>query len=210
MVGKPITKEIMLEFLGAMLRYGGAPHQIKLYNIIGYPTETEDDWREFLETLREADDAAPVRARQWSLVLHSTPFRAMPATPMACAPMSYRQYRGELGRVLGQGLRGNLIYQGKSLWAVESMGTDSLPTVILSAICHRGGEADTEPIIRVARSKRFWAASAGVRQATLERYFDVGALFGSFTAQTLPSRYLHSYAAVERMWPQSEEGGAHD
>lgn len=202
MVGKRITRAIMLEFLGAMLRYEGKPHQLKIYNIIGYPTETEDDWREFLETLREADMTAPVREKQWSIVLHSTPFRPMPATPLACAPMSYRNYRGEVGRILGKGLRGNLIYQGRSLWSVESMGTDSLPAVILSAICHRGTEADTDSIIRIARAKKFWAASSAVRQATLERYFDVDTLFGPFTAGTLPNRYLRSYAAVEKMWPQ--------
>lgn len=184
----------------AMLRYEGKAHQIKFYNIVGYPTETDEDWMEFLDTLRTADERAPVRDKQWSIVLHSTPFRPMPATPMACEPMSYRNYRGELGRVLGKGLRGNLIYQGRSLWSVESMGTESLPTVILSAICHRATEQDTESIIRIARSRKFRAASSAVKQATLERYFDVETLFGRFTPETLPSRYLRSYARVEKLW----------
>lgn len=201
MINKRITRDIMLEFLDAMLRYPGKAHQMKLYNIVGYPTETQDDWMEFLETLQEADMSAPERADQWSIVLHNTPFRAMPATPMACAPMSYRNYRGEVGRILGAGLRGNLIYQGRSLWSVESMGTDSLPTVILSSICHRGLESDTESIMRLCSTKKFWSASSAVKQATLERYFDVDKLFGSFTAETLPSRYLRTYAKVEKMWP---------
>lgn len=200
MINKPITREIMLEFLDAMLRYEGKAHQIKFYNIVGYPTETDADWFEFLDTLREADECAPQRENQWSIVLHSTPFRAMPATPMACEPMSYRNYRGELGRVLGPDLKGNLIYQGKSLWSVESMGTESLPTVVLSAICHRGTEADTESIIRVARSRKFQSASTAVKLATLEKYFDVETLFGRFTPETLPSRYLRTYAKVEKMW----------
>lgn len=200
MINKPITREIMLEFLDAMLCYEGKAHQIKFYNIVGYPTETDEDWFEFLDTLREADERAPQRDKQWSIVLHSTPFRPMPATPMACEPMSYRNYRGELGRVLGPKLKGNLIYQGKSLWSVESMGTESLPTVVLSAICHRGTETDTEAIIRVARSRKFQSASTAVKLATLEKYFDVGTLFGRFTPETLPSRYLRTYAKVEKMW----------
>lgn len=200
MINKPITREIMLEFLDAMLRYEGKPHQIKFYNIVGYPTETDEDWFEFLDTLREADGRAPQREKQWSIVLHSTPFRPMPATPMACEPMSYRNYRGELGCVLGAGLKGNLIYQGRSLWSVESMGTESLPTVILSAICHRGTESDTESVIRIARSRKFWSAPMAVKIATLEKYFDVGTLFGRFTSQTLPSRYLRTYAKVEKLW----------
>lgn len=199
-VNKKITRIIMQRFLEAMLRYEGAPHQIKLYNICGYPTETVEDWREFGEALREADGAVPARTRPWNIVLHSTPFRPMPATPMACAPASKRSYRGEMGRTLGAGLGGNLIYQGRSLWAVESMGTDSLATVMLSMIAHRGGEGDSEAIARLCGTPKFWTASAAQREATLCRHFDMDRLFGPFTPQTLPSRYLRTYCAVERMW----------
>ena len=204
MVGKPITREIMLEFLRAMITYRGAPHQLKFYNIVGYPTETESDWVEFVDTLAEADGDAPQREKQWSIVLHSTPFRPMPATPLACAPMSYRNYRGQIGKTLGPQLKGNLIYQGRSLWAVESMGTESLSTVFLSAIAHRGAESDTENIIRLCRTRKFWSAPSPVRLATLEKSFDASRLFGAFTADTLPSRYLRTYAKVEKMWPIKE------
>ncbi len=208
MVGKPITREVLSRFLSAMLGSPAKPHQIKLYNLVGLPTETESDWQEFVDTLAQADAESAPGEKQWSVVLHSTPFRAMPATPMACAPMSYRNYRGEIGRALGPALRGNLIYQGRSLWAVESMGTDSLPTVFLSAIAHRGSEADTESIVRLARTKAFWRASSAVRLATLEKYFDAARLFGAFTLETLPSRYLRSYAPVEKMWPKGGERDA--
>lgn len=208
MVGKPITRALMLRFLAAMLDSPAKPHQLKLYNIIGYPGETMEDWKEFLETLREADKAAPAGDAQWSIVLHSTPFRAMPATPLACAPMSKRNYRGELGRQLGRGLKGNLIYQGRRLWSVESMGTDSLAAVMLSALAHRGEASDTENILRLSLSKAFWHASGPVREATLEKYFAMDRLFGSFTAETLPSRYLRTYCQVERAWQNRpwEEG----
>lgn len=199
-VGKRISRETLLEFVGRMLRYEGKPHQLKLYNILGYPTETEDDWEELLDVMREADDDAPARERQWSIVLHCTPFRAMPATPMACAPMSKRNYRGAVGRTLGAGLRGNLIYQGRSLWAVESMGTDSLSAVMLSAIAHRGSRDDAEGVARLCRSRKFWQASAATRELTLSRYFDMDGLFSAFTPETLPSRYLRTFRPVERAW----------
>ena len=60
-VGKPITRDIISNFLVTMLRYSGKPHQLKFYNICGYPTETEDDWREFLEELQLADNAVAKR-----------------------------------------------------------------------------------------------------------------------------------------------------
>ena len=199
-VNKPITRRIIHNFLVAMINSPAKPHQLKFYNICGYPTETDEDWMEFLDELRLADEATDRRERQWSIVLHSTPFRAMPATPMACAPMSKRNYRGLIGGKLGAGLKGNLIYQGKNLWAVESMGTDSLSTVMLSAIAHRGSREDSENIGRLCATKKFWSASASVREKTLERYFDMDRLFGPFTPETLPSRYLRTYLPVERGW----------
>ena len=199
MVGKPITREIMAHFLRSMISSSAKPHQLKFYNIIGYPSETVEDWEEYLDTLREADHGAG-SGKQWSIVLHSTPFRAMPATPMACAPMSKRNYRGQVGRLLGAGLKGNLIYQGANLWSVESMGTDSLPTVMLSALAHRGSLSDAENIRRLCCTKAFWSASAAQREATLSRYFPMDRLFEAYTPETLPSRYLRTYRPVERAW----------
>ncbi len=199
-VNKRITRRILRNFFSAMLAYGGAAHQLKIFNICGYPSETEDDWREFLEDLEIADRQAAERPTQWSIILHCTPFRPMPATPMACAPMSMRNHRGAIGATLGKGLKGNIIYQGRNVWSVESMGTDSLPTVMLSALAHRGSEDDSENIARLCASRKFWQASGAVREATLLRYFDMDRLFAAYTPETLPSRYLRTYCAVEKMW----------
>lgn len=199
-VNKKISDKILREFLKALITSDAKPHQLKLYNLCGLPTETEEDWWELIDAFKSTDSLDTSNGKQWSIVLHTTPFRAMPATPMACAPMSYRNYRGEFGRILGKGLKGNIIYQGRTLWAVESMGTDSLSTVILSAIAHRGDARDTENIIKISTNKKFWAASSPVKQATLEKYFDVGRLFKAYTPEELPSKYLRTYAKVERMW----------
>ena len=80
------------------------------------------------------------------------------------------------------------------------MGTDSLATVELSAIAHRGSAKDTENIMRLCKAPKFWNAPCRTREATLEKYFDMDYLFGSFTAETLPSKYLRTYCAIERMW----------
>ena len=200
MVNKPITRKVFGDFMDALFAAECKAHRLKLYSIVGYPTETEDDWMELLEDIRAADGRAASRSDRWVVDVHCTPFRAMPATPMACEPMSYRNYRGEMCRVLGPGLHGNMIYQGSVVCAYESLWTESLPTVILSAICHRGSSVDTDAIMRVSRSHKFWSASMAVRVATLERYFDVDTLFGRFSPETLPSRYLRTYAKVEKLW----------
>lgn len=200
MVNKRISRAMMQDFIGRMLNSNAKPHQIKFYNIIGYPTETYDDWLEFVDTLRQADMKQTRSDKQWSIVLHSTPFRAMPATPLACAPMSKQDYRGRIGGKLGRGLKGNIIYQGNALWSVESMGTDSLATVELSALAHRGEIADSDNIAKLCLAKKFWNADGATKRATLEKHFDMDKLFGEFSPDTLPSRYLHTYCGIEKMW----------
>lgn len=105
MVNKPITRGIMVEFFKAMIGSGAKPHMLKIYNIVGYPTETIEDWEEYRETIKQADlEAGGQNEKRWWVVLHSTPFRPMPATPLACCKMSKTNYRGRISRALGNGL----------------------------------------------------------------------------------------------------------
>lgn len=199
-VGKRITDKSVRMFLQEMIESDAKPHQIKLFNICGLPGETFEDWEEFAEVLKSTENGSTSNGKQWSIVLHSTPFRAMPATPMACKPMSKRNYRGEIAKKLGKGLKGNLIYQGRNAWAVESMGTESLSTVMLSAVAHRAGAGDCEAVEKLCRSKKFWKATGPQKEATLCKLFDMDRLFGEFSARDLPSRYLRTYAQVEKCW----------
>lgn len=198
-VNKKITRDMLREFLERLAKCE-KPHQVKFYNIIGYPTETEEDWFEFLEDIKMVDSCFQKQEKQTSILLHSTPFRAMPATPLACKSMQYKNFRHAIADTLGKGYKGNIFYQGNAMWAVESMSTESLPTVIQSAIIWRGTENDTSNIIKVAQSSKFKSASAAVKQKTLEKYFDVENLFGEFTPETLPTRNIRTYARVEKMW----------
>lgn len=84
------------------------------------------------------------------------------------------------------------------MWAVESMATESLPTVIQSAIVWRGTEADSDNFVKIALSKKFAAASTPIKQATLEKYFDVKTLFGRYTLDNLPTKYLKTYADYKK------------
>lgn len=200
-VAKPIDRARLRGFFGGLLRSPQKPQEIKVYNIVGYPGETRDDWWEFTEDLRSADDTGRRADKQWKLVLHCTPFRAMPATPAACWPMSRLEHRGQIAATLKSASNPGLVfYQGARFWALESMGTDSLATVALDAVVLRGTEADSENVGKIARTRRFWSANSGDKLATLARCFDLDGLFGEFTAETLPTRYLRTYAHVERQW----------
>jgi hypothetical protein len=125
----------------------------------------------------------------------------MPATPAACWPISQINYRGKIAKILGKGqYKGNIFSQGNKFWAVEGMGTDSLSTVMLSAIALRGIEADADNIAKLALSHKFWAANSKIKQDTLDKYFDVNTLFGEFDRDTLPTRNILTYLPVSNAW----------
>lgn len=199
-VNKKISREMMRDFLVAMIESDAAPHRLKIYNICGYPSETTEDWQEYAETVAEADAIAKPGSKQWGIDLHSTPFRPMPATPMACAAASKKNYRGLIGKTIGTRFQNGILFQGRSVWSAESLWTDGLPTVMLSMICHRGSREDAENIGKLCATPKFWRASGPVKEATLLKYFNMDRLFSAFTPETLPSRYLRTYANVEKMW----------
>ncbi|MBU0639313.1 MAG: hypothetical protein KKB50_10650 [Planctomycetes bacterium] len=202
MVGKPITRDMLRGFFRGLAAAQVAPNHMKVYNIVGYPTETEADWFEFLEDLAAADEGWTKIDPQWGIEVHSTPFRPMPATPCACWPMSYANYRGRITRVLSQGKHREykgIFYRGNRFWAAESRGTESLPTVILDALVLRGVEDDSETVARLAGSSKFRNASMAHKTAILERHVDVARLFAGYTWETLPTRYLASYIPNEKL-----------
>lgn len=139
-------------------------------------------------------------SKQYGLILHTTPFRAMPATPAACWEMKYEDIRGKIAQRLGA--NGNSVFhKGNSYFAVESMGTDTLAAVILSNVVWRGTERDTETIRKLCATKRFWSASARQKQATLEKHFNVADLFRKYDPDDLPTRYLRTYISLKCRQP---------
>ena len=122
----------------------------------------------------------------------------MPATPMALQPMAYKNFRNVISRTVGSKYKGLVFYQGNAVWAVDSGFTESLPTVIQSAIVWRGTEANSDNFAKIALSRKFAAASTPIKQATLEKYFDVKTLFGRYTLDSLPTKYLKTYADYKK------------
>jgi len=195
---KRITRDMLRAFYSGLAQIA-PPHQVKLYFICGYPNETEADWMEFVDDLRAVDESLPA-GKQWSLLCHFTPFRAMPTTPAATWPMSYTNYRGKIARALKHpSMKGNIFFQGNRFWCVEGMGTDSLPTVVHSAMMLRGIEADGEIIAKLATSRKYWAASSAQKTATLEKHVDVARMFQAYTWDDLPTRYLNTFTKRESM-----------
>lgn len=191
-VNKPITREMIVKFflgLGSL----NPPHQIKIFNLVGLPTETDNDWNEFTQDMTSADSRFG-KQKQWPIILHNTPFRPMPCTPVSHWPMRYVNYRGEIAKRLKQpGMKGNIFFQGNRFWAVESMGTDSLSAVALDSIVIRGTEADAKNIKLLSCSSSFFRADSATRLVTLEKYFDLKTNFGAYQLGKTPTEYLKAW-----------------
>jgi hypothetical protein len=198
MVSKPISRHLLTEFLSKKAAHGNG-EQVKFFNVVGLPTEATSDYEELSDTLADADSLA--NGGKLSFLLGCSPFRPMPATPAALWPMSQRDFRRQsIAKQLKKpGMPGNVFFQGKSIWAVEWMGTDSLPSVILDAVALRGTEADSDNVGRVARTKKFWSASAKDRETTLTKHFNIGLLMGGFSLATYPVKYLSGHVANEKI-----------
>ena len=193
-IGKPITNDMLFRFLSGLSRSGVVPGHFKLFNIVGYPSETEEDWREFYQVLEEADAASEPCSPLWFIELHSTPFRAMPATPCVAWPMSCKNCRGRIKRFFAPQSNNAIFYNGKSLVCIETKGTESFPTCILDWLALRGTGKDAGTIRRIATTPAFWSANTAKRLATLKDVADLEWLGGHRRVEELPTHGLRSYS----------------
>jgi hypothetical protein len=197
-VGKPITNEAITMFLHDMVASQEKPHIVKFFNIIGYPTETAEDWEELREVFRAADTVPSSTGKPWMIVIQNNPFIPYPATPMACAPAQKRNFRDAVVNAIGGD--GHWLYRGKGVSLVESETVECLATIMLNMIVVRGEARDTESIARLCATPKFWAANSAAKESTMEKHFPMDELFGAYIPGNLPTRWLHTYANVEKLW----------
>lgn len=199
MVNKPITNKMIVEF-AKLLSSNAKPHHVKIYNICGYWNEADGDYADFAKTVIACDGA--MTSGKFCFELHSTPFRPMPATPMACCATKYENYRGKIQKTIrnytGKIGDNSVFYNGKNLFALETMGTESLATVFLDMIALRGELGDAENYRKVSCSPKFVRADTKTKIITLEKYFNAAKLFGWYTPEELPTRCIQSHAKIDQ------------
>jgi hypothetical protein len=203
MSGKPIDRNMLMRFLMLFLLSGKSILK-KMYNIVGLPTESDADVYEMVEMFRIADRVFQAKhgvpTKRPLIVIHSTPFGATPGTPSACWPES-RENRRHWTASASQRVRSDLkydleksIYEGTTLGVACSHWEESLPTAILRSLAFRGEERHTDAMIGLATDKKFQAMSSGDKVSELDQRLDIDWLLGEFKPETLPTRYLQSYA----------------
>jgi len=86
LVGKGINEADVLEVVGEAAAAG--IRQIKLYFIVGLPTETDEDIEEIIALARRCRDAAGAERRGVRLTLNAAPFVPKAGTPFQRQPMA--------------------------------------------------------------------------------------------------------------------------
>lgn len=199
MVNKPITREMLMMFFRGLVERPSAG-LIRMYNIVGLPSETPRDWDELIADAKAAVSGVRVDGNPRFVALHCTPFRPMPATPAACWPTQLLDFRKAIPAYFGLNKPRGPLYVSDAIRLNLDYSTESLPTHALEMIALRGTEADAATVLAVARTRRFWSARSDTKLATLRANFDLDRLFGAYDPGDLPTRYLRTWAPVEKTW----------
>lgn len=163
---------------------------LRIYNIVGIPTEGPADFAELLADLRAVDASLPAGPTLF-LTFTNTPIKPTPATPSANWP--YPQVPGTR-YVDHQNARlsKHRFLVGHRIHATHHLFMESPATVALDALTTRGTEEHAAIFRRLALTKRFWGLDAGTRLRTIRKHVDLDALLGPCKWEDLPTAYLET------------------
>jgi hypothetical protein len=199
-VNKKISNDDIVTFFDIMSKKA-KPHHIKFYNICGFWDESDDDYSDFAKVIKSIDEH--INTGKWCIELHSTPFRPMPATPLSHVPTQYYSFRKNISKKLrrftGHISDNSVFYNGNNIFGLETMGTESLPTVIIDMVVLRGTEQDGEVFKSLSLTKKFNSLDTASKVKTLEKHFDVKKLFGKYNSGELPTEYLKTYTKYKEV-----------
>jgi hypothetical protein len=181
---------------------------VRLYCVVGLPTETEEDWDEFFDDLHSTDDMPPT-GTMWGIDIQCQHFIPHPATPAGTWETQQKNFRNHRVPSFPIG-GGRTIFQNNTIWVSQSWGSMSLTGAILDILVYRGLEEDSDVIYALARNKRFWGAYGVQRERYLEKICDLPRLFRRYAWDTLPTKYLETYCRIPEVWPESVRHVASD
>jgi hypothetical protein len=203
MVNKPISDDLLRAFIVASVQATGI-FRVKMFNLVGLPTETEEDWGQLVRVFQEANREIKKTADDrpyFVFEITNNHFDPDPCTPLAPYPGEYCNLRdlvAETVRVTPSRYP-HKVFDGTRIRLLYQQTIETLPTKAVVYAAIRGEERDAVAIRRLACTKRFWSAVTKDRLATVEGVLDVSRLFGTYTWDTLPTRYLQGPTSNEKM-----------
>lgn len=194
LVNRPITNEHIKDFIigiSEKTQIKGQSVFLRLYNIIGYETESQDDFLEFKELIRETQ---PKIKKRILLTTHSTPLRPSPATPMAYAAVNlhYSNFGLERGKPI-------LPEEENLLW-FNSRFEESRAALLETLIVERGCEETQEIFNTIVFSSKYQGLKSNDKIRAIERSFDISPLVRAYsTDEKIPTWFLQGYVKPEKI-----------
>lgn len=150
---KPVTDKLIRQKLTEVAEERKTTHiSLKLFQIIGFPTETDDERKAFIDLLKDIDkDARPGRV---ILMFVCTPFNADPFTPAQYLPIDIsKEWRNELS---SWATADGFTFKGQAFEVYfNPIGTPSILTNIKYMIVHRGGIDDANLVKDLVLDPKF-------------------------------------------------------
>ncbi len=211
MANKPITDDLLRDFIIASIAAPGV-YRVKMFNIVGLPTESPGDWERIVDVFAGADEQVRVTGddrERYVFEITNNHFNTSFPAPFAVMPARYENLRWLPADTVRRSPLKNVkyrhkVFDGRLVRLLFMHSTETLPTVALTQASYRGIEKDAPALRKIACSRKYWNANTATRKATLESVLDVDRLFGCYTWETLPTRYLHTYVPYEGMAKMSD------
>lgn len=200
MINKNITSKEISEFI--RIAPSDKRRRFKVYNVLGYPGETEADWLELLQACNEPDATVYQlpSGKPCVFELSQLGFYAMPGTPSALWEQAYRPVLPDFVkwvRTQDWVFKGNqsihnpyIRFDRGGAAVIPSQYMERLGTHILQTIIWRCDERHSDAIRKISVSTKFWNLRDSDRVTAMESLIDTRDLFKEHSWETLPTRNI--------------------
>jgi len=170
------------------------PCFFKMFQIAGFPTETEDDRLEFEEVLQKIE--RPAGGNRIMINVHVTPFQASPCSPSAWLPVEFdTEWRTKLGGKDIKGSDGMANEEGKrDVVIFYGRYTETQYSHFRTMLAARATNDSDELINRTLYDKNIKKLKATQTMDYIRTKHDISQYEREYhTAEQLPTWYLRSY-----------------
>lgn len=197
MVNKRIPDQLVFDTIVSMSQKSevkGEAFYLKLYNITGYESETDEDYRSFVELVRST---IPHLKKRCLLILHSTPLHPSCATPLVYSAVNiHTKLDKERGKVFCCDSKDN---SGK-LIAMHSRYNESNFSLIESVVVERFTEQYRNLIDLICFNRKFNALKGSEKLSYCMNHYDLTDLLRAYdTTEQVPSWVCESYIGWDKI-----------
>lgn len=175
--GKKIENADIVRAINAAGLYGGTTTLI-VYNIGAFPTETDTDRAEIVQTISAAEPDGRV-----IFVLHTTPFRPSLATPMQWEPVSLLPDFSKL--------RATAFRDDDRVRAVHSFTLETPYSLLSSVVAERASIKTDRLFHAIATNKKLAALRSDHAVRAIAREFDISEYLREYELDQKPYPYIH-------------------